>query len=181
MLVLNINAPMYSWGVNSTPFIRPTRPTPTRSAIIGLIGAALGLAPNELYRINVEIDVHLIKGTQAVTLNDFHTIGNGYSGEEAKKYVPKNISGGTVSAPLTNRYYVTNTRYIVTLNVTDGEFTAEQLVDALINPTYPMYFGRKCCVPSEQIFLCEVESNDELHSKVNTLLGITIHHTINLG
>ena len=46
VLVLRLEGPLQSWGERSRWDVRETADRPTKSAVIGLLGAALGLKRN---------------------------------------------------------------------------------------------------------------------------------------
>ena len=77
-LLLRLAAPLQSWGADSKFEIRKTNREPTKSGVIGLLAAALGLRRDEteaLQRLNrlrfgVRVD------QEGSLLVDFHTAGN---------------------------------------------------------------------------------------------------------
>jgi len=49
-LILKLQGPMQAWGEHSFEGTRPSGNFPTRSALLGLIGACLGIRRNEFVR-----------------------------------------------------------------------------------------------------------------------------------
>ena len=82
-------------------------------------------------------------------------VGSGYDDQDSweKLHVPKTaagkkaVGGGT---KLTHRYYLQDARFAVAVEVPDD--LAESIAEALQNPTYDLYLGRKNCVPTEFVF-----------------------------
>jgi CRISPR system Cascade subunit CasD len=138
-LLLRFKAPMMSWGYHSRFTIRDSATEPTKSAVIGLLCAALG-RPREMgvsdlvaLRMGVRID------REGVLLKDYHTI------QDAVRSSGKPNQDGVISI----RYYVADGDYLVGL---EGE--RETLVvfeAALRQPVWPLYFGRKSFVPSRPV------------------------------
>lgn len=77
-LLLRLAAPLQSWGADSKFEIRKTNREPTKSGVIGLLAAALGLARDDdqaLQRLNglrfaVRVD------QEGQLLRDYHTANN---------------------------------------------------------------------------------------------------------
>lgn len=135
-LLLRMRAPMMSWGDHSQFTIRDTRREPTKSAVIGLLCAALGrprwASIDDLATLKMGVRVN----QEGVVQQDYHTIMDGIKSGGGK--------GGTV---LSYRYYVADADYLVGLECEDQELL-KVLDTALQNPTWQLYFGRKSFVPS---------------------------------
>ena len=77
-LLLRLAAPLQSWGADSKFEIRKTEREPTKSGVIGLLAAALGLRRDDAaglqplcgLRFGVRVD------REGALLEDFHTAGN---------------------------------------------------------------------------------------------------------
>lgn len=139
VLLLRLKAPMMSWGHDSQFTIRRTGTEPTKSAITGLLCAALG-RPREAstadlaaLRMGVRID------DEGVVLQDYHTIQNAIRSSGAANH------DGVISI----RHYVADANYLVGL---EGDHTLLEALDAaLAAPVWPIYFGRKSFVPSRPV------------------------------
>lgn len=167
-LAFYIDAPLQSWGVSSKFQYRETNRFPTKSAIIGLIAAALGIDKHqanegEQLRPVAKLKMTVVRlhksNTQAARLTDFHTVGAGYkpiSGSDKTSWQAMmcnhKASGGikkTNGLPdgvITHRSYLTDARFVVFL-----EGDAEQLnpiQSALLDPVWGIWFGRKACLPA---------------------------------
>ncbi|NER00265.1 MAG: type I-E CRISPR-associated protein Cas5/CasD [Cyanothece sp. SIO2G6] len=135
-LLLRMRSPMMSWGDHSRFTIRDTRREPTKSAVIGLLCAALGRprweSVNDLATLKMGVRVN----QEGVVQMDYHTVMDGIKSGGGK--------GGTV---ISQRYYVADADYLVGLESADA--TLLQLLDtALENPVWQLYFGRKSFIPS---------------------------------
>ncbi|MGB3613072.1 MAG: type I-E CRISPR-associated protein Cas5/CasD, partial [Elainellaceae cyanobacterium] len=134
-LLLRLRAPMMSWGDHSRFTIRDTRREPTKSAVIGLLCAALGrprwepVADLTALKMGVRID------KPGVVQCDYHTVMDGIKSSGGR--------GGTV---ISHRYYIADADYLVGLEGDRPKLT--ELDAALQNPRWQLYFGRKSFVPS---------------------------------
>ena len=131
-LLLRLAAPLQSWGIDSRFDTRRTERLPSKSGVIGLIAAALGLRRDadlsELcaLRFGVRVD------RDGELLRDFHTAH--HETDEKKAYV-------------TNRYYLADAVFTVGLESNDESLLA--LLDkALRAPVYPLFLGRRSCPPT---------------------------------
>jgi CRISPR system Cascade subunit CasD len=155
-LLMRMRAPMMSWGDHSRFTIRDTRREPTKSAVIGLLCAALGRPRWEpiddlaILKMGVRID------REGVMLCDYHTIMDSIKSSGSK--------GDTV---LSDRYYMADADYLVGL---EGDRSLLETLDAALeSPCWQLYFGRKSFVPScpIQIGITELELSKALEDLQN--------------
>lgn len=155
-LFLRLEAPLQSWGERSRWSIRDTAPVPTKSGIIGLIACALGYKTDEQIRplsqktrLGIRVDA---PGTQIV---DYHTIGGGYNYPTllTAQGKPKK-SSGKPHTEISERAYLCEASFLAALQVRNEADTdlIHQMAEALQNPVWPIFLGRKACVPSQPIF-----------------------------
>lgn len=142
VLLFRLQAPMQAWGVQSHFGVRDTARYPTRSGMIGLICAALGL-PREAelsefdnLRFGVRVD------RPGVMMRDFQAAQDIYLGD------------GKVSdnATIGNRYYLADAVFLAGI---EGE-NLDQLLKyetALKNPKWLLYLGRRAFPLSKPAWL----------------------------
>jgi CRISPR system Cascade subunit CasD len=134
-LLMRMRAPMMSWGDHSRFTIRDTRREPTKSAVIGLLCAALGRPRWEPIHDLAALKMGVRVDREGVMLCDYHTIMDSIKSSGSK--------GDTV---LSDRYYMADADYLVGL---EGDRSLLQTLDtALESPCWQLYFGRKSFVPS---------------------------------
>lgn len=134
-LLMRMRAPMMSWGDHSRFTIRDTRREPTKSAVIGLLCAALGRPRWEPIDDLAKLKMGVRVDREGVMLCDYHTVMDSIRSSGAK--------GDTV---LSDRYYMADADYLVGL---EGDLSLLETLDtALISPCWQLYFGRKSFVPS---------------------------------
>ncbi len=142
-LLLRLAAPMQSWGASSRFTVRDTVREPTKSGVVGLIAAALGrlrTAPLDdlaALRMGVRIDR---PGRVAM---DYHTAQNVYK-----------ASGRIKATEVSRRYYLADAVFLVGLEGDDQAWLA-RIHQALRNPRWTLYLGRKAFVPAEPIWLVD--------------------------
>lgn len=165
-----IDSPMMSWGTSSRFNQRETEAYPGKSALIGMIAAAMGIDKNspreaaEIAKLTalrltvVRLDRH--PGRLPQRLSDFHTVGGGYPDTPfGKMNVPpvaeKNTSGGLKwkspdkrTVP-THRTYLTEACFIVLFQGSPDTLT--QIQAALLDPVWGVWFGRKTCIPASPL------------------------------
>lgn len=147
-LLLQCVAPLQSWGTQSNFTIRDTGREPSKSGIIGLLCAALGrprTAPvDDLASLVMGVRVD----REGQILRDFHTAGQGGLQKGFLKADGKGVSKGTI---ISNRYYLTDAAFLVGL-AGDGKLL-QILQDALANPRWMLFLGRKACPPARPVYL----------------------------
>lgn len=134
VLVLRLTGPMQSWGERSRYARRETAAEPSKSAIVGLLAAALGRRRTDA----IEDLAGLIFGVRVdqpgTLLRDFQTA--------------RSLDGAR-TMPLSERYYLSDARFLAA--VEGPESLIDGLAGALRDPTFPLYLGRRSCPPSEPI------------------------------
>lgn len=151
-LALLLDGPMQSWGHASRFERRTTALHPTRSGVIGLVAAALGIdkyAPDEarqLARLNVlrmttvKLDRRGGYDLPIQRLEDYHTVTG------IRRASGKVDEDATVQ---TYRHYLLDARFGVLI---EGPATLlDEIAAALRDPKWGVWLGRKCCVPASPV------------------------------
>ena len=149
-LVFRLYGPMASWGLPAIGEDRPTTAHPSRSAIVGLLGAALGIKREDENRLNaLKQSVHIaIKQTvPGALIKDFHTSQTPSRDKKAVLNHRKDeLSTKKLNTVLSHRYYRCDGLWIVAISLTEtASFSLEQLQTALKQPVYTLCLGRKSC------------------------------------
>ncbi len=142
-LLLRLAGPMQSWGFRSRFDIRDTALEPTRSGVIGLLCAALGIGRGESSKLEQfqALKMGVRVDAPGRVMVDYHTA------QEILR-----ASGGIADTLQSWRYYLADARFLVGLESSDQSLL-QVLEDALRNPVWPLSLGRRSFVPSLPIHL----------------------------
>lgn len=160
-LAFYIDAPMQSWGASSKFQYRETNPFPTKSALVGLIAAAMGIdkqAGDEADQLQPLAEltltvVRLPRSNRTPTrFTDFHTVGGGYDKKASqweKMSIPQKASGAPFGTVITRRSYLGDANFAALLEG-DPELL-KRVQAALLDPAWGVWFGRKTCLPASPL------------------------------
>lgn len=149
-LLLCLVGPMQSWGTTSRFDQRDTGKEPSKSGVIGLLSAALGidrenwadLEPLTRLKMGVRHD------RSGIPKRDYQTAGCAASDTIIKADGSPAKGGGVVS----QRYYIADAAFLVGLEGPD-QGLLEKAQARLKDPVWPLSLGRKSYVPSEPVWL----------------------------
>lgn len=149
-LAFTIFAPLASWGDVAVGEMRGTWDRPSRSAILGLIGAALGIERQDVDRqvqLTHAFGVAVRVDSSGRPLTDYHTaqtvsrINMRRSGARTRAQMMAHPERHTI---MSQRRYLTDTLY--TILIWERADAAWQLADvraALMSPVFALYAGRR--------------------------------------
>ena len=159
-LALLLDAPLQSWGFASRFQRRTTGLYPTKSGVIGLVCAAMGIGKGtdaerttlprlaELKMTSIAIP-RRVGGPRSVVaaplpvrrMEDFHTVQG-----------TRRASGAPNKDPVvTRRQYLLEARFGVIL--AGGRALLERVAVALQDPVWGVWLGRKSCIPAEPVLV----------------------------
>jgi len=148
-LLLRLVGPMQSWGTTSRFDQRDTGKEPSKSGVIGLLAAALGV--NRENWTDIEPLTRLSMGVRhdrpGVPKRDYQTAGCAAT-DTIIKADGTQAKDGVVS----DRFYLADAAFLVGLECEDRALV-ERAHAALRNPVWPLALGRKSYVPSEPIWI----------------------------
>lgn len=148
-LLLRLEGPMQSWGLRASFDIRFSETMPTKSGVIGLLAAAKGIQRNDQKSLKElsSMKMMAICVKEGSVFTDFHTVGAGH--KDRMKQLPKAVGGSKTA--VTHRQYLSGYGFIVVLKGNDK--TVQSCIEALHNPVYPVFLGRRSCPPSKPIYM----------------------------
>lgn len=172
-LLLWLEAPLQSWGHDSKFGRRDSLDFPTKSGVLGLVCCAMGAAGEQKEWLakwaerDMAVQAYMQAGkagepvTRLPMLRDFHMVGSGYDNSDPWQslLIPKKSDGGKAvggGTKMTYRYYLQDMAYAVVLQAPAEELAV--IEQALNNPIWDLYLGRKNCVPTE--FIAQGIHND---------------------
>lgn len=134
---------MQSWGTASRFEIRDTQLEPSKSGVVGLVAAALGVARDDRGGIArlAAMPMAVRVDRQGVVRTDFQTAGGGAWPGRKRYGVYKAEGGASSDATLSRRHYLAGASFLVGLGG-DGAL-AEEIDGALRDPRFPLWLGRK--------------------------------------
>ncbi|MFC1752869.1 type I-E CRISPR-associated protein Cas5/CasD [Thermoproteota archaeon] len=165
-LIFQLYGDFSSWGDIAVSDFRPSSLYPSKSAIDGLLAASLGIKRDQedtlkLLSNSLEHAVKIINPGEF--MQDFHTIqvppraaikGNELKSRKEelsllKKYQHKPREGAKSGTIVSKREYVMCAEYNVAIwENQQSSFPLTQIKQALINPSFVLFLGRKACIPS---------------------------------
>ncbi len=157
-LILKLEGPMQAWGGHTFEDSRPSELFPTRSALLGLLAACLGinrgseaqqaLASSVLLAVRIDQD--------PIKMVDYHTV------KDARKMHQGLKSNATIQ---TWREYLQDAKYSVAIWLTDkASFTLDQLTSAINKPVYTPFLGRRSCPITRPLFAAKLNAINELEA-----------------
>jgi CRISPR system Cascade subunit CasD len=142
-LLLRLEGPLQAWSSQGKLSIRDTEREPTKSGVLGLVGAAIGMDRNDdamLARL-AQLRMAVRVDRAGTLLRDFHTAGSGTFRGRDDYFVY-----GTNNCVPSNRYYLQDASFTVGLEG-ERELLA-QIERGFAAPRWPLYLGRRSCALS---------------------------------
>lgn len=148
-LLLRLVGSMQSWGVSSRFQERDTAPEPSKSGVLGLLCAAMGIDRTGWDGLKplTELRFGVRRDRPGVARYDYHSAG-AHKDDRIMKADGKLSSDGIVS----KRYYLADAAFLAGFEGND-RVLLENVHAALRNPVWPLFLGRKSFVPSDPVWL----------------------------
>ncbi|MGV9314915.1 type I-E CRISPR-associated protein Cas5/CasD [Streptomyces sp. NPDC003691] len=196
--LFQLGGPLQSWGEHSAfAADRDTAAHPTRSGLIGMLSAALGIprakatiAGGSLFAGLTRLRFTIRVDRPGTRLADFHTVGGGLPQHRTvptAKGARRQVETATI---ISQRHYLSDA--VFTVAVTEPGSTAPTLLtdcaDALAAPRWPLHQGRRSCPPGA-LFVLRPASPDPVAELLALPLartapphgeaaaGVTVHFT----
>ena len=141
-LLLLLKGPMQSWGDSSRYKQRTTGQVPTKSGIIGLLAAAEGRRRTDPVEDLAELTLAVRVDQPGSLMRDYQTA----------------LAEGAKHANLVTRYYLSDAAFVAALESPHRE-VVDGLADALKNPRFPLYLGRRSCPAPVNLVLKVVDKS----------------------
>jgi CRISPR system Cascade subunit CasD len=136
---------MQSWGTTSRFDQRDTGKEPSKSGVVGLLAAALGI-DREVWNETLQALAVLTMGVRhdrpGVLKRDYQTAQHIISADRSKIH----------ETAVTTREYLADAVFLVGLEGPDRNLL-ERALAALQNPVWPLALGRKSYVPGEPVWI----------------------------
>jgi CRISPR system Cascade subunit CasD len=137
---------MQSWGTISRFDKRDTGKEPSKSGVIGLLAAAIGIDREEWPTLEplTKLKMGVRHDRPGVPKRDYQTAQNIISADHSKVH----------DTAVSTRDYLADATFLVGLEGED-RLLLEKAHSALRDPVWPLALGRKSYVPSESIWLAD--------------------------
>lgn len=167
---LRLAGPMQAWGQPTFEGTRPTGRFPTRSGLLGLLGACLGIqrddtsslqALSESVQFAVRCDELILddRRVSVTGLRDYHTVLGAREDYRGLK------SHETIQ---TWREYLCDASFTVALWLTPhATMVISELEKAVLKPRYTPYLGRRSCPLTHPLFLGTCQASDPQKALLN--------------
>lgn len=139
-IVLLLKGPMQSWGDSSRYHQRATGPMPTKSGVLGLIAAGQGRRRTDPIEDLAALRFAVRVDQPGSLMRDFQTAR----------------PPGAKNSHLVNRYYLSDAVFVAAVECPSAELV-EGLAEALQNPRFPLFLGRRSCPAPANLVLRTVE------------------------
>lgn len=175
-LILKLQGPMQSWGSHTYEDYRPSNGFPTRSAILGMLAACMGIDRAD-QKSQLALSNSLVVAVRqddgkggnqtlpVVRLTDFHTV------EKARKVDGKENNNPVVS----RREYLCDASFTVGITITDSaDYSPDQIEKKLKSPVYTPFLGRRSCPMTRPLFETRLQADcfGDAFAKVQPFEGV---------
>lgn len=170
-LALFLDAPLQSWGYQSRFDRRTSLSWPTRSGVIGMISAAMGIDRSNEAPLARFKPIHMTTLVYGVAgrCTDFHTVGGGWDKSTSPQQIVKTAQGKTGNTVVTRREYLEGAKFGVVLKGLDQML--RDIHAALLNPRWGIWLGRKACIPASPVSHGLFPSEEEALAHLAKLAG----------
>ncbi|HQO57804.1 MAG TPA: type I-E CRISPR-associated protein Cas5/CasD [Candidatus Omnitrophota bacterium] len=150
-LLFRLYGPLCSWGDIAVGEMRPSFPHPTKSAVLGLVAAALGIKRDEDKKHVALADSYgfsVLVEDMGRPLSDYHTVQVPPGRERYASRREEVVRGQKheLKTILSTRDYRTDAIYTIALwEKKSGSCPVEEIQERLGAPVFTLYLGRKSC------------------------------------
>lgn len=151
-LLLRLEGPLQSWGTLDRFGIRTTDAEPSKSGVVGLLCAAMGVERSDDATISAfgRLAMGILVEREGSPLRDYHTAGGGTFAGRPHAVYDRKLKRAVHTVP-TERHYLADASFLVALEGDDA--LLERAREGLRSPVWPIFLGRKACPPSSPVFL----------------------------
>lgn len=175
-LIFRCYGPMASWGDIAVGEHRRSYAQPSKSAILGLVAAALGIRRIEeqkLHELGEAFALALCVENEGLPLRDYHTIQtpSASTGPHRTRREELSVDPAKINTLLSSREYRCDALSLVALwNTEQARWSLEEVQNALREPTYTLYLGRKSCPPALPLNPHIISAADGVHEAFLTYI-----------
>ena len=149
-LILKLQGVMQAWGEHTFEGLRPSTNFPTRSAMVGLLAACLGIDRDDRQKQQALADSFLYAvrqdetGRNVIKMSDYHTV------KDAREDYIGLKSHDTI---VTQREYLLDAAFTAAIwNTDEAAYSLDQLQEAICQPHFTPFLGRRSCPITRPLF-----------------------------
>ncbi len=152
-LVFQLYAPLVSWGTQAVGQERPSEDHPGRSAILGLLAAGLGIDRQDDAQhaaLSKACKLGVKQYSPGLALRDFHTIQVPPANKKSRHLYTRRdeLREPKLGTILSFRSYLQSSFNLAAVVSNHSDYPCKKLMDALLEPHFQLYLGRKSCPPA---------------------------------
>jgi len=140
-LPLALQGPMMAFGTGTHEREKPTSTTPTKSAVLGLVAAALGRTFTDPQADLVALKLHVRVDDPGQVQSDFQIVRQALRADGSLNPFPTPV----------RREYLYGAAFLVLLEGPSA--LLNRVSEALLNPAFPLYLGRRSCPPARPLYV----------------------------
>jgi CRISPR system Cascade subunit CasD len=154
---------MQSWGTTSRFDQRETGKEPSKSGVLGILAAALGIDRENWTDLEplTRLAMAVRHDRAGIPRREYQTAGCAATDTIIKADGKPSTAGGVVS----QRYYLADAAFLVALG-SDDRVLLDRAHAALQNPVWPLALGRKSYIASEAIWMNNGMQDDSANHAV---------------
>lgn len=153
LLVFGLSGPMAAFGSPAVGERRPVDDRPTRSGVLGIVAACLGIDRSDekaLLALSEDASVAVRSDEGGRLLLDFHTVQAPRLGKTPFSTRREELEASKISTVISYREYRVGAEATVVLSTTGGRIPdVDAIAEALRRPVYAPYLGRRSCPAGE--------------------------------
>lgn len=181
--IFQLYGPLVSWGEIAIGGTRRSALHPSRSAILGIVAAALGIrreAEQDLGELNRSLSVAVRVDVPGTLLTDYHTIQVPKK-ERGVSYLTRkdemDAAREKIGTILSSREYRCDAYALAAVCLQDSRWTLTQIAEHLEYPTFHLYLGRKSAPPAMPLHpqIIEADNLIEAFSKAQFPMSLPVH------
>lgn len=143
-LLMRLEAPMQSYGVFGRFGEKDTGKEPSKSAVVGIVCAALGIERNADLSLISACNLGIRVDREGIERNDYHIVGvDGIIQANGEK-LASNLTS--------NRFFLADASFLVGLESDDIDLL-NNIQSALKHPKWQIFLGKKSFVPSLPVWI----------------------------
>jgi CRISPR system Cascade subunit CasD len=178
-LTFQLYGPLAAWGEQAVGQERDASPQPSRSAVLGLIAAALGLRRDQEYeqgQLAQSLGLGILLCSHGLGMRDFHTAQRAKSIARVRHLHTRRdeLAHDNIDTVISYRAYRQDSAAVAALWLLndESEYGLDAIAEAMKRPAFSLYLGRKSCplaIPLAPRVVTEVDLRSALDSRQQSL------------